>query len=131
MRAAFATLADAGLSRDLVTLGPAGLLARAGVTWSIDHAHVGDGYGVPTTAARAAVVLAADRGGLTLETTYTGKCLAALRADLAAGAVRGPVLFWLTHAGTAVDSYIKPGWQMHLPIRLRRRLVAAGVLFEQ
>jgi D-cysteine desulfhydrase len=54
---------------------------------------LGAGYGSPTPAARAAIAWAAPR--LALETTYTGKALAAC---LAHGAVtpEGPVLFWNT-----------------------------------
>lgn len=59
---------------------------------------VGPGYGAPTEAAQRAVRAAA-RAGLALETTYTGKCLAALRAHAAAGALDGPVLFWNTYDG--------------------------------
>lgn len=55
---------------------------------------LGPGYGVPTAAAQAAIAWAAPR--LPLETTYTGKALAAC---LAAGAPAGSgtVLFWNTY----------------------------------
>jgi D-cysteine desulfhydrase len=57
---------------------------------------LGPGYGEVTPAARDAVLAAAD-AGLALETTYTGKCLAAIRALAARGALSpGPVLFWNT-----------------------------------
>lgn len=125
MAGAFATMARAGLRPELAALGPAGLLARAGVTWSIDHSQVGAGYAVPTPAGEAAVALAAG-AGLTLETTYTGKCLAALRRDLAAGAAEGPVLFWDTHGATDLRPHILPGWEERLPAGLRRRLIRAG-----
>jgi D-cysteine desulfhydrase len=59
---------------------------------------LGGGYGAPTPAAREAVAAAA-RAGLELETTYSGKCLAAMRAG--ASVQRGPVLFWNTYS--AVD----------------------------
>jgi len=121
----FAALVSAGLRSDLAALGPAGLLARAGVTWSIDHSQVGAGYAVPTAAGQEAVELAAG-GGLALETTYTGKCLAALRRDLAAGAVAGPVLFWDTHGATDLRPHIVSGWEAGLPMALRRRLIRAG-----
>lgn len=55
---------------------------------------VGPGYGAPTGEATEAVELAARLEGLPLETTYTGKCLAALARE--ATHVRGPVLFWNT-----------------------------------
>ena len=125
VRATFRALVDAGLRGELAALGPDGLLARAGVTWSMDHAEVGPGYAVPTPAGEQAVALAA-AAGLPLETTYTGKCLAALRRDIAAGAVRGPVVFWSTQAATDLGPLIVPGWESRLPARLRRRLDAAG-----
>jgi len=54
---------------------------------------LGRGYGDPTPAAQAAVAWAAPR--LLLETTYTGKTMAACLAQVSrAGA--GPVLFWNT-----------------------------------
>jgi D-cysteine desulfhydrase len=125
IKGAFAAMVAAGLRSDLAALGPERLLARAGVTWSMDHAQVGSGYAVPTALGEAAVAAAAN-AGLVLETTYTGKCLAALRADLAAGAARGPVVFWATHAANDLRPHIAPGWQDRLPARLRRRLAAAG-----
>jgi D-cysteine desulfhydrase len=54
---------------------------------------LGAGYGAATAEAEAAVAAAAERG-LVLETTYTGKCLAAL-LERARGAA-GPILFWNT-----------------------------------
>jgi len=55
---------------------------------------LGPGYGVPTPAALRAVAWAAPRLGL--ETTYTGKALAACLACCAAAGA-GPVLFWNTY----------------------------------
>jgi hypothetical protein len=55
---------------------------------------LGEGYAVPTSESQAAVALAAAHG-LHLETTYTGRALAALAAD--AGTLAGKtVLFWNT-----------------------------------
>ncbi len=57
----------------------------------------GDGYAVATPACREAVQRAAERG-IALETTYTGKALAALRHDAAAGRLDGKtVVFWNTY----------------------------------
>jgi len=56
--------------------------------------HLGAGYGSPTPEAEAAVATAAEHG-IQLETTYTGKCLAALRSSRAE-LPEGPVLFWNT-----------------------------------
>lgn len=111
-------LVRAGLHPELAAGGWRGLLARHRVTWSIDHGQVGGGYAVPTSAG-AAIVALASQHGLVLETTYTGKCAAAMRADIAAGRVKGPVLLWNTHAGIDLATLARPGWQAGLPPRLR------------
>jgi len=60
---------------------------------------VGPGYGASTEPAREAVEAARARG-LALETTYTGKCLAAVRAAARDGLLgEGPVLFWNSYNG--------------------------------
>lgn len=110
-------LVRAGLHPELTVGGWRGLLQRRSVTWSIDHAQVGPGYAVPTAAGEAMVALAREHG-LALETTYTGKCTAALRADIAAGRCQGPVLLWNTHASTELAGLARPGWQSGLPRRL-------------
>jgi D-cysteine desulfhydrase len=119
------TLLAAGLHRELAVDGWPGLLRRAKVTWSIDHAQLGGGYAVPTAAGERIVALAHDHG-FALETTYTGKCAASLQADLAAGRLPsgalGPVLLWNTHAGTDLATLARPGWEDRLPARLRRAL---------
>ncbi len=68
------------------------------------RSQLGAGYGAATEAARAAVA-AAEGHGLQLETTYTGKCLAALieRARRQA-APRGPILFWNTFNAVDVET---------------------------
>lgn len=91
-------------------------IADAGVTIAIDHAQVGGGYGVPTEAARAACELGRAHG-LALETTYTGKCVAAVRAH--EGARRGKprnVLVWNTHAGNDLSRWIVDDWRTRSPI---------------
>jgi len=82
---------------------------------------VGPGYGAATPAARDAVHIARE-AGLTLETTYTGKCLAALRARAAAGELgQEPVLFWNTHnaVDAAANAPVLPD-PRRLPPALRR-----------
>ncbi len=118
-----ATLAIHGLDPARLRGGVRGLLADAGVTWSIDHAHVGGGYAVPTAEGRAAIAHAADHG-LHLETTYTGKCFAGLQADLKRGGVVGPVLLWNTHGSNDLRRCINLGWRARLPAGLNRRLEA-------
>jgi D-cysteine desulfhydrase len=84
---------------------------------------LGPGYGAPTPAAREAVAAAA-ACGLQLETTYTGKCLAALCERARRGALApGPVLFWNTY--NAVDVAARapaPLDPASLPPRFRRLL---------
>lgn len=58
------------------------------------HDQIGRGYGHPTRAALDAVALAHGQEGLILETTYTGKAMAALLARRAGGK---RILFWDTH----------------------------------
>jgi 1-aminocyclopropane-1-carboxylate deaminase/D-cysteine desulfhydrase-like pyridoxal-dependent ACC family enzyme len=79
---------------------------------------LGPGYGATTPQSTAAVERAAAREGLPLETTYTGKTLAALIAR--AAALRGPVLLWDTFssadlaalgrggAGREVPEFVRP-----------------------
>jgi D-cysteine desulfhydrase len=57
------------------------------------RSQLGPGYGAATDAARAAVAAAA-AGGIALETTYTGKCLAAVIEKAERGGLQGagPVL---------------------------------------
>lgn len=114
------TLVEAGLHRELAVDGWPGLLRRAKVSWSIDHSQLGGGYAVPTPAGERSVALAQLHGCM-LETTYTGKCAAALQADLADGRA-GPVLLWNTHAGTDLGTLATPGWEQKLSARLRGAL---------
>lgn len=91
-------------------------LARAGITFGIDHAEVGRGYGSPTAAGLDAISLAT-QNGLALETTYTAKCLAALRRREAAHV--GPprqVLWWNTHAGNDLGPLVAADWRERCPI---------------
>ncbi len=104
-----------------------GLLREAGVTWSIDHSQVGPGYAVPTPAGKQAIA-AAGRGGMQLETTYTGKCVAAMLHEFEADDVEGPVVFWNTHASNDLRPRVTPGWRDKLPPVLAR---AIAVLDEQ
>lgn len=105
-----------------------GLRTRSGrgdVRWSIDHSQVGGGYAVPSPGGRAAVQWAGNRG-VSLETTYTGKCAAALMGDLRAGRVEGCTLLWNTHASTDVSRYISEGWRETLPASMRRWIGAVS-----
>jgi D-cysteine desulfhydrase len=68
-----------------------------GLRLRVEHGFAGPGYGHPTPAAERAVALART-AGLALETTYTGKALAALIEDSRAPRSRGagPALFLQT-----------------------------------
>jgi len=59
--------------------------------------YVGPSYGSPTAAGAAALDLLQQSESVTLETTYTAKCLAAMVDDVRAGGLASePVLFWNT-----------------------------------
>ncbi len=60
---------------------------------------IGDGYGVPTPAGDAAIVLAARTQGLFFDPTYTGKAFAGLAALAAAGRFSGPGPVVFLHTG--------------------------------
>jgi D-cysteine desulfhydrase len=65
--------------------------------FAIDRDFVGPAYGAPTEAAEAARALARELEDVALETTYTGKCLAALLARAAEPPWRDrTLLFWNT-----------------------------------
>jgi len=87
------------------------------------HDQLGVGYGAPTPAARDAVAAAA-ACGLVLETTYTGKCVAAIRGRAASGALPdGPLLFWNTYNGVDVEALApRPLDPAALPARFREFL---------
>jgi len=83
---------------------------------------LGPGYGAATPAARRAVE-AAREAGLALETTYTGKCLAALLARAGEARAEAPELFWNTFnavdVAAAAPAPLDPA---RLPPRLQRVL---------
>ncbi len=60
---------------------------------------LGDGYAEATAAAREALELMRDLGGIRLETTYTAKAFAALVSDARSGRLAGRrVAFWNTYS---------------------------------
>jgi len=108
---ALALLRRCGLA---VPRGAKGLLARAGVQVVVDHEEVGGGYGVPTASGQNEVELAGQHG-LALETTYTGKCVAALRRDASKARDGRVCLFWNTHAARDLAPLVRTGWQAACP----------------
>lgn len=114
------------LTRGLVDAPPGSAkdwLARAGITFAIDHTEVGGGYGSPTPAGVGAAELAAVHG-LSLETTYTAKCLAVLRRIEAAHS--GPprnVLLWNTHGGNDLREHVAADWRERCPIIVPPRML--------
>jgi hypothetical protein len=73
--------------------------------------YLGKGYAHPTEEAQRAVALADETEGLTLETTYTGKALAALLDH----ARRDPQTRLLFVDTFAEDPALEPGDYQHLP----------------
>lgn len=94
---------------------------------TIDHAQAGATYGQPTAAARVACERAAELGGLRLESTYTGKALAALpglvrRTVATTSPLR--VLFWNTHNSLPLPRSTETSRLSSLPRAIERWLSA-------
>ncbi len=88
---------------------------------TIEHGHVGDGYGVPTSAARVAKRMMAEHAGMTLDTTYTGKTVAAM-TRLARGEMAGKTLLYVhTLSSAPLDPQVRRA--PVLPKNLRRLLL--------
>lgn len=76
--------------------------------FTIVRGYVGAAYGAPTEVGTRACDLAARYEGITLETTYTAKCLAALIDGARTAPYRtGPLLFWNTY--NSVDAAARLG----------------------
>ena len=90
---------DAGIPADLANR--ARLICR--------EEFFGGGYGETTPDGELAIVTAREEFGLALESTYTGKAMAALLGDLRAGA-KGPFLFWNTYNSRPmqIDDSVEP-----------------------
>lgn len=99
-RATLARLRRLDPTLPAVSIGPA--------DFEITRAQVGPGYGAETEAGRSAAQRAGD-AGLTLEQTYTAKCLAELLARHADGRSKPPSLFW--------NSYNAVDFWSHAPAR--------------
>ena len=78
---------------------------------------LGDGYAKTTAATERAVAIAHDEFGLTLESTYTGKAMAAMLHDLdQAECAQQSLLFWNTYNSRPLPAGIeKPDENSDLP----------------
>jgi len=72
----------------------------------------GTGYGRTTDATEHAIALAKDELGLSLESTYSGKAMAALLHDIGERS-DGPVLFWNTYNSRpmVIDESLEPDFE--------------------
>jgi D-cysteine desulfhydrase len=94
-------------------------LALGASDFELATGQLGPGYGAATEAAREAQRVAA-QAGLTLDTTYSAKCLAEILSRARAGSLpRAPVLFWLTFSSIDVAAAAPPFRPEALPASLR------------
>lgn len=83
---------------------------------------VGAGYGAPTDAARAAILLAARTEGLLLDPVYSGKALAGLAALVATGAPPPRAIVFLATGGApALFAARYAGWSADAQARVPAR----------
>ncbi len=93
--------------------------AAAFARLTIRNDQLGDGYAMPTAAARAAVELWQATVALPVSLTYTAKTLAGLFADARAGKLRDQhALFWNTYNSHPYTPAANPDWST-LPADLR------------
>ncbi len=92
-------------ARCLDRVGDIGRVAPSSVRFEVFHEAYGPGYGLPTLAAQDAVRTLADTEGLLLDTTYTAKTIAGLRALAAVGDLTGKrILYWHTLNATPLPA---------------------------
>ncbi len=87
----------AGLANETAQL-LGGNVDPAGVT--VDDAHIGDGYAIPTEAGKEAIDLFAREEGIFVDHVYTGKAAAALLDWLEGGRLKGERVLFLHTGGT-------------------------------
>ena len=92
---------------------PANLAGRCRIVWRDDF--VAGGYANVDDATLRAVEFAKDNLGLSLETTYTGKTMAALLHDLEANRAGTSSLFWNTYNSRSLPT---PGAEARAPLAL-------------
>ncbi|MBT8098442.1 MAG: pyridoxal-phosphate dependent enzyme, partial [Gammaproteobacteria bacterium] len=90
---------------------PADLASRANLVYRDEF--VGSGYGKTTPATENAIAYAADHFDLALESTYTGKAMAALLGDLESSGSDN-IMFWNTWNSRplAVDETLRPDFDV-------------------
>ncbi len=76
---------------------------------STHQGYIGDGYGLATPGGREAIQLLAERDGVLLDPTYTAKAMAALIADIRAGAVAPDDTVVFLHSGGAPALFAHAG----------------------
>ena len=84
------------------------------LTITIVRDYLGAGYGAVTDAGLAAKRVLADEEGITLETTYTAKCMAALLECAGRPPYRDQtLLFWNTFSSVDLDATVGalPDWR--------------------
>lgn len=97
------------------------LVPFAEAALTLRHEFLGEQYALYTEAGMDAVRRLDDTEGIRLEGTYTGKALACLLADAAAGAFAGKrVLFWNTHNSVDFSKEIAGVDYHQLPAELHR-----------
>lgn len=99
---------------------PPDLADRTHIRWR--NAFLAGGYAVANDVTRDAVTFAADSLGLELETTYTGKAMAALLHDLALDDYGGELyLFWNTYNSQPLPvTETRPGKTDNIPPEFMR-----------
>ncbi len=97
---------------------PADLAQRTRVRFRNEF--VGDGYARTNDATERAIEVARNELGMSLESTYTGKAMAALLHDVSTG-FDEPVLFWNTFSSRElkIDENLEPNYE-HLPAEFAR-----------
>jgi D-cysteine desulfhydrase family pyridoxal phosphate-dependent enzyme len=93
VRAARVAMEAAGLLKSAIIVAPDEL--------TTNQQHIGAGYGIPTSSCLEAIRLLAEGDGVLLDPTYTAKAMAALVADVRAGAVTPDETIIFLHTGGA------------------------------
>ncbi len=88
--------------------------------FAVTRGWLGPGFGRPSHDAEKARRLLADVEGLTLDSTYSAKTMAALIALRRSGSVRGPALYWHTYDALSAAQPGAPADPRRLPRAFQR-----------